>query len=165
MATNLFITVEDVKLRTNMGGNVDSDKYVQSIYHVQQTQLLPIIGQDLYDRIDTELDGTPSAAITTLLGGSMRDVIANYAASDYALLSNYTMDNGSTSSYTPSNGFTVSTDEVIRLTERLEDKAKFYGQQLIQFLKDNNSDYPEWEGSDTMSNYFGWVMGDGGTCW
>lgn len=165
MATNLFITVEDVKKRTNMGGNVDTDKYVQSIYHVQQTQLLPIIGQDLYDRIDTELNGVISPEVTTLLAGSMRDVLANYAASDYALLSNYTMANGGTSSYTPDNGFSVSTDEIIRLTERLEDKAKFYGQQLIKFLKDNKSDYPEWKGSNTDSNYFGWVMGDGGNCW
>ena len=171
MANTLFINTEDVKKRSPMGGNVDSDKYIQSIYHVQQTQLKPIIGDDLYEAIKVAIDdyddgnGTPiPARIDALLSGSMRDFIVMYAVSDYALLSNYTMDNGGTTTYLPTNGNAVSTDEIIRLTERLEDKGKFYGQQLIAYLKDNKSTYPEWKGSKTSSNFFGWVMDDYNDC-
>lgn len=168
MANTIFINIEDVKKRSPMGGNVDTDKYVQSIYHVQRTQLLPIIGEDLYQEIKTAVDASPGTAIPvliqTLLDGPMKDLIVNYTVADFTLTGNYNITNGGINTYSPDNGFSSSTDEVIRATERLEDKAKFYGQELITFLNDNQSDYPSWVGSTTSSNFFGWVNDDLGTC-
>jgi hypothetical protein len=174
MADILFVTDEDIKKRTPMGGNVDTDKYLQSIFHVQQGELLCILGEDLYNIIEDLIrQGTIGDAgnekYNLLVTGVMRDFLVFFAAADYALLANYTIGNGGVSSYQPDNGNPVSTDEILRLTDRLEQKGRMYGQQMLQVLSGNKDVYdgtsyvtlsfPEWEGPCDNSVFFGWETG------
>ena len=159
----LFIGAEDIKKRSPMGGNVDTDKYLQSVALVQSTELKPILGEALMKRITDEIvAANVSADIELLLDLYIKDFLVNYAVADYALTANYQLTNGGISTYQPDNGSFVGTDEVIRLTNKLENKAKHYGQVMIEFLGDNRALYPEWTGSSTDSNFHSWVLDDDG---
>jgi len=60
MATKLFITAENVKETTSISGTTDNDSIEQKIYYAQITDIIRVLGQDLYDKIYTELDaGNP----------------------------------------------------------------------------------------------------------
>lgn len=166
MARVLLISIEDVKKITPVSGNLDSDFYNESIFHVQLSELIPIIGRPLYDKLIADVIAASLTGVyLTLVDDYIKYFLSYWAASDYALLSNYKMSNGGTSTYQPDNASANSTDEVIRLTERLESKGKFYGQQMIDYLIANKSDFPEYTLTTTSSNFRGWVMGDDETCW
>lgn len=164
MAQILFITAEDIKKRSPMGGNVDTDKYLQSVAAAQSTELLPILGSDLMDRIKLEIETVITPEITILLDDYIKDFLVNATVSLYALTANYQLTNGGISTYRPDNGNVVSTDEVIRLTNQMDQYRNHYGQLLIKFLSDNRGDYPEWKGSSTNSNFHGWQIGYVGNC-
>lgn len=49
MSTKLFIKSEQVKETTSISGGTDNDLIDQKIYYAQITDILRILGQDLYD--------------------------------------------------------------------------------------------------------------------
>lgn len=56
MTTKLFITSEQVKERTSISGTTDNDSIDQKIYYAQITDIVRILGQDLYGKIYDDLD-------------------------------------------------------------------------------------------------------------
>ena len=63
MAQFLFISPTEIKQSTVVGGNVDDDKFVFVISDVQNTTILPLLGQELYDVI---LAGADAGNLTGL---------------------------------------------------------------------------------------------------
>lgn len=165
MANILFVTTEDIKQLSPIGGNVDSDKYLESIDFVQVSELTPILGVDLMNEITTQIENIDTTPITpeiqTLLDNHIKKFLVNFAAGDYLLTNNYTVANGGTSTYQPDNGFPVSAVDNVIFTNKLERKAKLYGQNMITFLQENVADYPKWNGSTTNSNFWNWEFGPG----
>lgn len=49
--TTLFITAENVKETTSISGTTDNDSILQKIYYAQITDIVRILGQNLYDKI------------------------------------------------------------------------------------------------------------------
>jgi len=62
MATYL-ITSEEIRLNTPMGGNVDSDKFINFITDVQVMILEPVLGTKLYDKIITDFNANSLADV------------------------------------------------------------------------------------------------------
>jgi hypothetical protein len=54
--TKLFITAENVKETTSMAGATDNDSITQNILHAQITDMVRVLGQELYDKIYTDID-------------------------------------------------------------------------------------------------------------
>lgn len=60
MTTKLFITAENVKETTSISGGTDNDSILQKIYYAQITDIVRVLGQDLYDKIYTDIsNNTP----------------------------------------------------------------------------------------------------------
>lgn len=53
--TKLFITADQVKQTTSISGTTDSGLISQKIYYAQITDILRILGQELYDKIYNDL--------------------------------------------------------------------------------------------------------------
>ena len=47
----LFVSPSDIKSTTVIGGNTDNDKFVFVIADVQNTTILPLLGQELSEKI------------------------------------------------------------------------------------------------------------------
>ena len=59
MAEFLFITPEELKSTTILGGNVDPDKFLFSIANTQIITIEPLLGSILYDKIKAEAAADP----------------------------------------------------------------------------------------------------------
>jgi len=53
--TKLFITAENVKTTTSISGGTDNDLILQKIYYAQITDIVRVLGQNLYDKIYSDL--------------------------------------------------------------------------------------------------------------
>ena len=67
MATALFIKREDIVRQTALGGNVDTDKFIQFIKIAQEIHIQNYLGTKLYDKIsDDIIAGTLTGGYLTL---------------------------------------------------------------------------------------------------
>lgn len=162
MAKALLITRQDIISQTVLNGNIDTDKFIQNVKYAQDAKLEPLIGEALLDKIEADiLASTLTGDYLALVQNQIKDFLTYAAASDYIRLSAFSVDNGGISRYIPDNGTTADISEVNKLYYITEDKAEFYGQRLIKYLKDNQSLFPEYESSKTNSYYIGWQLEEG----
>ena len=162
MAKALLITRQDIVSQTVLNGNIDTDKFIQNVKYAQDAKLEPIIGEDLLAKIEADIiAGTLIDPYLSLVQNQIKDFLTYAAASDYIRLAAASVDNGGISKYFPNNGSTADLNEVLSLTTITENKAEFYGQRLIKFLKDNQASFPEYEPSQTKSYFIGWQLGTG----
>jgi hypothetical protein len=159
MATALLITREDLVQITVVGGNVDSDKYLQNIKFAQDAKLRNIIGDDLLDKLEADvIAGSLTGDYLTFVNKYVKNYLTYAAASDYIITAAYDVTNGGVNRYSPDNGTQATVEEINLLTEKTEDKANHYGQAMIKYLDKNKSLFPEYTGSSTDSNFNGWQL-------
>jgi len=165
MAKALLITREDIVKFTVIGGNVDTDKFIQNIKYAQDAKLEQLIGSELLSKLEADvIGGTLAGDYLFLVENYIKDYLTYSAASDYIKLANYTVANGGISTYEPDNASSVSFTAIDRLVNDTENKAEFYGQRLIKYLKDNRNLYAEYTSSDSNSFFNGWQIDDGTSC-
>lgn len=142
MATKLFITTEDVKIRTSISGTTDKDAINKSIYSAQITDITRILGNSLYDKIYTDIDSnTPLAGeYKKIFDKYIVDMHSFFAACDFVLFNEVK----------PSNtGNTILSTEYGRPTDKTNDEAEKYRSKAIsiehnfrEYMK--NSNITEW---------------------
>ena len=161
MSQALLITRKDIVQFTVIGGNVDTDKFIQNIKYAQDAKLEPLIGKALLAKLEDDvITGTLAGDYLTLVNDYIKDYLTYAAASDYIKLANFSVSNGGVSSYEPDNGNSASFTAIDRLVNDTEKKADFYGQRLIQYLKDNRANFSEYEYPKTDSIFNGWQLQD-----
>lgn len=91
----LFVSPPTIKSTTLIGGNVDDDKIVYIISDVQNTTILPLLGQELYDVIYAGAEADNLTGLYLELYTKFVQPITKFqTVSNYALLSNYMVGNG-----------------------------------------------------------------------
>lgn len=166
MATALLITRQDIVQFTVLGGNVDSDKFLQNIKYAQDANLRTIVGDDLLEKLESDvIDGSLTGDYLTLVNKYIKNYLTYSAASDYILTAGINVTNGGVTSYAPDNGNQASTEQVNILVSQIDNKTNHYGQRLIKYLKDNKSLFPEYKGSNTTSTFNGWLLDDNYGCY
>ena len=161
----LFVSPSDIKATTVIGGNVDNDKFVFVISDVQNTTILPLLGEELYNKIASEAESnTLSGKYLELYTKYIQPITKFQTVANYVLISNYMVDNGGTSIHQSSTKESVDDKGLSRLANTYAGMADTFIDRFQDWISYN--DLPEYkthqEGVDAsrhMSNRGGWFFG------
>ena len=161
----LFVSPSELKATTILGGNLDVDKYVYIIADVQNTTVLPLLGQELYTKIKDEAEAnTLTGQYAELYTNYVQPIVKYQTVANYVLISNYMVDNGGTSTHQDSTKQSVDEKGLARLSNTYAGMADTFIDRFQEWIKYNP--LPEYktyqEGVDAskhVSNRGGWFFG------
>jgi len=154
----LFISIDDLKKKSIIDGNVDSDKILQFVEVAQDTHIQNYLGGALYGKIQdlivaAEINDVGNAVYKTLLTDYVKPMLIWYAQATYLPFSLFQLKNGGLYKHTSENADTVSKDELDYIIQRTRDNAEFYTKRFLDFMCANSNDYPEYTSNTTGDMY------------
>jgi hypothetical protein len=91
MAKGLMISRNDLVKYTSLSGNIDTDKFIQYVLIAQEITVQQLLGTDLYEKIQTDIEGTSlSGDYLTLVNDYIKPVLIHAAAVQYIPFASYT---------------------------------------------------------------------------
>ena len=166
----LFITTDDLRRKSIIGGAVDADKFVQFIEVAQDIHIQNYLGTKLYNKISTliindTIDDSGNAVYKTLLNDYLTPMLIRFAQSDYYMFASYQVSNGGVFRHRSESSETPSMQEIKSLVDSSRDKAEFYVRRFLDYMDNNNNSYPEYNDinedgmyPDKNENFNGWVL-------
>ena len=166
MATALWIKREDLVRNTALGGNVDTDKFIQFIKIAQEIHIQNYTGTKLYDKISNDIiAGTLTGRYLTLVNDYLQPMLIHYAMVEYLPFAAYTIANGGVYKHTSENSTSVEKNEVDFLVEKERNIAQYYTDRFITYMSYNQAQFPEYYLNnnadvfpDTDANFSSWVL-------
>lgn len=145
----LFITIQDLKQKSIISGNVDPDKIVQFVEVAQDTHIQNYLGGKLYQKLQTLiLDGTISDAgnadYKNLLDTYIKPMLIWFAQADYMPFAAFQISNGGVYKHRSENSEVASMEEVNMLTRRAQETAEFYTRRFMDYMDFNSQLFPEY---------------------
>lgn len=166
----LFITTEDLRRKSIVGGVVDADKFVQFIEVSQDIHIQNYLGTKLYEKIqdliiEQTIDEVENVNYKELLNEYITPMLIWFAQSDYYMFASYQVSNGGVFKHRSESSDSVSMQEVKYLVENSRNKAEFYTRRFVDYMTFHSSDFPEYneannEGMypDKSDNFNSWVL-------
>ena len=109
----LFITLEELKRKSIIDGNVDTDKLIQFVEVAQDTYIQTQLGTKLYDKLqDGVINNNLNTANTTLINTYLKPMLIWFTQSEYMKYAAFQISNGGVFKHTSENAATVSKSEV-----------------------------------------------------
>jgi hypothetical protein len=139
-----FVTVEWLKANTTINQNVDVADIVPLIKTSAQFKTKGYIGTHFFNDLLTKFNTqTLNAAEEILVQEYMKPAIAWRAASESVINTSYQVKNKGVQ--TQSGDYSAAADykAIMWLVQHYTDKADYYDQKLVDFLKAHKDDYPE----------------------
>ena len=134
----LFITPQQIKSTTVLGGNVDVDKFVFCIESVQVTVIEPLLGTELYDKIVEDWkNDTLTGDYLTLFNEFVQPITLNEATAQYINIAQYTVGNGGIFKHSPDNSEVVDKQEIQSLAQVYHDLAQVIIQRFNKWICKN----------------------------
>ena len=144
MADTLFISRDDLLRYTSIGGNVDTDKIIPHIKIAQDTQILPILGTKLYNKIEDIVEaGTSSGVYYDLLIDFIQPCTIHYATAEFLTFHAYDISNGGIFRHNGDQASTPSLEEVQHLVQKARDNGDNYRARLVDHFGYYPNRYPE----------------------
>jgi hypothetical protein len=166
MATALFIKREDLVRSTALGGNVDTDKFIQWIKVAQEIHIQNYLGTDLYNKISSDIiAGTLAGNYLSLVNTYIQPMLIHFAMMEYLPFAAYTIANGGVYKHNSENSTSVEKGEVDFLVEKERKIAEYYTQRFVDYMSFNQDLFPEYN-SNTNNDIYpdkdiqrsGWVL-------
>lgn len=167
----LFITSEELKKKSIIGGNVDADKFIQFIEVAQDTHIQNYLGTKLYNKLQSLITGgTINDAENSDYKALLEDYVASmliwYAQADYYAFAPFQVSNGGVFKHRSENSDSPELKEVHMLVSRCKDTAEFYTRRFQDFMCHNDELFPEYtlltdeEGMfpDRHNRFSDWVL-------
>ena len=162
----LLISSDSLKRTTTISASVDDNLIHPVILLAQDRYILPVLGTDLFEKLKTEVEGTPAGNYETLLKEYVQKCLCQFTlATLYPVLrlravrhSVVQMDN--------EQGTSASFDDIEPLISSALDMGEFYRERLIDYLTENSSLFPEYSSntgadmSPTTRNYYSGINMD-----
>jgi hypothetical protein len=166
MATALFIKREDIVRNTALGGNVDTDKFIQFIKIAQEIHIQNFLGTDLYNKISADIiAGTLSGNYLSLVNTYVQPMLIHFAMAEYLPFAAYTVGNGGIYKHNSENSTTAEKTEIDFLIEKERKIADYYTQRFIDYMSFHQTDFPEYNSNTNEDIYpdkditrSGWVL-------
>ena len=166
MATALFIKREDIVRNTALGGNVDTDKFIQFIKIAQQIHITNYLGTKLYDKISNDiLASSLTGDYLALVNDYVQPMLIHFAMMEYLPFAAYTIANGGVYKHNYENSTSVEKGEVDFLIEKERKIAEYYVQRFLDYMTFNQSLFPEYNSNTNEDIYpdrdvqrSGWVL-------
>lgn len=168
MAKILFIKPEDLKRRSILNGNLDTDKFIQYIHIAQEIHIQNYLGTKLYQKLETGIENTTlNSDQTRLLTDYIQDALIHFAAAEFLPFSSIQVQNGGVFKHVSENASSVDKEELDYLAQKERDNAEYYAKRLVDYLCKNKDLYPEYSTNedddikpDNEVNYTGgWYLG------
>ena len=130
-----------------ISANVDNDLLDLSIIEAQDIELQAILGASLYNRVINDIKaGELTGKYEELTNGFILNVVTYHAIRRAINKMLFRLTNQTVGTYNRDGVEPVDFQALNFLRSSLKKDADFYTQRLINHLKDNKSDYPEWGG-------------------
>ena len=126
----LFITINDLKRKSIIDGNVDADKLIQFIEVAQDTHIQNYLGGLLYNKLQTlVLNGTigdsGNADYKLLLDDYVKPMLTWFTQSSYLPFAMYQISNGGVFKHRSENSETISLEEMRMMLAKVTETAEF----------------------------------------
>lgn len=147
MSTVLFISVNDIKLRTGLTANVEEKLVLPEIYTAQDMYILPALGTALYDRL---LAGIVANNLTvneqTLIDTYITPSLVFFVMAELPMGLSYQFYNKGVIRKTDANATEPSAQELIEVSNKYRARAEFYKERLVRYLKEESgkNTFPEY---------------------
>lgn len=146
MSIALFISLNELVKSTALNGNIDPNKLLPSIRAVQQIELEPLLGTDLYNKLsELIISGNVTEPYLTLKNDYIHNLLVHASVAYYIPYASYQITNGGVSKWNGGdNREAMDINEVSYLVNKEESLAEMYKNRLIRHLCDKSSLYPEY---------------------
>lgn len=154
----LFISVAELKKKSIIDGNVDSEKILQYIEISQDINIQNYLGGKLYKYMqEIIVNGTignpENANYKLLLDDYIKPMLIWYTQATYLPFSMFQISNGGTFKHRSENSDTVSKEEMDYLVQKAKDTAEFYTRRFMDYICNNSNLYPEYNDNDSEDMY------------
>jgi hypothetical protein len=154
--TTLFVSRNDIIKRSNLGGNIDPDRIVPSIYTAQQKYILPTLGTVLYNKLQSDVEsGSLVNQYKTLIEDYVTDTLVHYTVVEYLPFSIYHIGQAGVLAYQNENLVKPDKRDVDFLLQKSLQSAQYFNERLTDYLIANNPDFPEyWQVTGKSDNIY-----------
>jgi len=141
----LLVSAEKIKAFTNINENVDEGLLLSNIQIATDIGLQNLLGTKYLNLIKSKAQaGTLSAAETTLLQDYIQPYLIHRAYWEsmpeiWSRIMNKSITIGNTEQGSP-----VTASEMKYLRNITQDRFEFYAQRLMDYIRNNSGDYPEY---------------------
>jgi hypothetical protein len=122
-----LISSEEIKLNTPMGGNVDSDKFVNFITDVQVMVLENLLGTKLFDKIIQEFEAdTLDGLYLQMFTDYIKPVLWHSVFAEYVKIGSIIVGNGGMYKHVAQDAEVASLDDINFIAKNAQSKADTY---------------------------------------
>jgi hypothetical protein len=149
MSYVLLISEQKLKDSTAINLNVSTTLLLPYVLQAQTLYIEPKLGTQLYEHIKGliqagTIGNVGNAAYKTLLDDYISFVLVNYSFYHAIPYLRFKVENGNIYSKTSENGTALTTEESQSLREEISNTAQYYTERLIEYIRNNIGDYPEY---------------------
>lgn len=150
-----LIEYEDLTNATPLGGNIDIDRYKFCIEDAQNSKLKEILGDTLYNKIETDyLDEDLSGDYLILYNDFVKPILIHQSAVEYLIIGGYQISNGGIYKHTPANGTPVDQTEIDMLVNHQRLKVEMYVERCLRWLLKVNLPEYQWHYENIVNPQF-----------
>jgi hypothetical protein len=150
----MIVLLKDNEITDNtpLGGNIDVDKLRQCILDAQATRLEELLGEDLYEKIETDFDAeTLTGDYLVLYNEYIKPFLIRQSATEYLKIGAYSIGNNGIVMPTPANTTAITENMLTNLIKDMSIKADMYADRMYRWLCKNK--LPEYRyNSDNIVN-------------
>ena len=158
----LYISATRLKKDSAIGGSVEDDLIMPYILLAQDMNILPILGTDLDAKLKSDIQGgSLTGAYKTLVEDYIQPALVQFSFVSLVPYLRLRFSNNSVVIMGATEQSSSATYEDLEpVMNTAENAAEFYRQRCIDFLRNNESSFPEYStnsGADldpTVNNYF-----------
>lgn len=147
MKNTLFISVNTIKERTGLRANIDDKLILPEIATAQDMYILPLLGSNLYERLQAGIVANDlNADETTLLDDFVTTTLVYFVLSELPVGLSYQFYNKGLVRKSSNDTLAPDMQELIDVANRYRSRAEFYKQRTIKFLRQNAAQgkYPQY---------------------
>ena len=166
----LFITINELKRKSIIDGNVDADKLIQFIEVAQDTHIQNYLGGKLYTKLQNlilndEINDAGNSDYKNLLDTYIKPMLIWFTQSSYIPFAMYQISNGGVFKHRSENSETVSLEEMRMMLAKVTETAEFYTRRFTDYMDFNSSLFQEYTSNqngdmypDRGVNFNSWVL-------
>jgi hypothetical protein len=144
-----LISEQTIKDTTILNENVDPRLIAPAIMEAQDIHIQTLIGSNLYNTVKGMIPSgvislTANVNYKTLLDSYIQPALKYYVLAELVFPMTAKLMNKSVATRSGEFSSSISLDEVAKVTEHYKNKAEWYAQRLISYLKDNHTLFPEY---------------------
>lgn len=162
----LLISATTLKNNTTISESVDDNLIHPVILLAQDRYILPVLGTDLFDKLKTEVEGTPAGAYLTLLKDYVSKTLCQFTLATLYPQLRLRATKHSVVEMNNEQGSSAGHDDIQRLVDDALDMGQFYRKLMIDYVNNNTSSFPEFSSntgadlSPTSRNFYSGINMD-----